>query len=710
MRFLYLDFETYYADDYTLSKSTAEEYVRDPRFEIIGVAFGYAGEQPVWHTGDLAYIKSVLQPLPWHDIFVVGHNMSAFDSLILTEVCGVRPARYGCTLQLARRLHGAKTPDGKSISNALGALARMYNLPMDKGDEVVHAKNKRRLDFSPSDLAAYGQYCIKDTLLCGMLWQKLMPKFPKSEILLAHLTTKMWAEPRLTLDMALLSAMRDELALRKAETLDKVADILGVGASMTKAERAYHTAKLLGSNEKFAELLRLYGVEPPMKPSPKQKNPDGTAKLVYAFAKTDDSMQEMLEYEDSEDEDVNLAVQAIVSARLGTKSTIVESRVDRFYGIGTRGDLPVPYAWGKTLTDRLSGSMSINMQNMNRLMPVTPKTPNGALIMTPGGWTTLMKRKISTGRDGKPFVSDILDASGAVWKGKDCHVVGLRDAVLAKPGYKLVAADSSNVELRTCHMMCGQEDSIAILRAGGDLYCDFGTSFYGRTITKEDHAERQHGKVAELQLQFQAAAGSFRKAARIMAGVRLTELEAQTTVDIYRAKRAAIKGMWYTAQKAIPAMASGGGFYLDPGKLLYVERNAIRRPNGMRLEYHNLRQEELVGFDGLPEVCWVYDDREDRKMKKLYGGKVIQGCTQALARDIVFEQKLAIEKELGSYERHGEGVVMSTHDEPVCSIREDRAEDALQFMLEVMHRSPTWWPDIPLKAEGAIGNRYSDCK
>lgn len=702
MRFLVIDFETYWADDFTLSKMTAEEYVRSPRFEIIGVSFGWLGEQPQWYSGDLDYIKSVLHQLPWHDTFVVGHNMSAFDALILTEVCGVRPAAYGCTLQLARCLNGSKTPSGDRISNGLGALARMYGLPVDKGDEVIHAKNKRRLDFTPRELAAYGHYCDKDVLLCGMLWQKLSPQFPKSELFLASTVTKMWAEPRLVLDEPLLKAMGIEMAERKAEILGKVADILGVGTTMSVDERMYHTQKLLRSDAKFAELLTRYDVEIPMKRSPKKRDAEGKAMLVYAFAKTDAPMAELAEY-DLADEGTNLAVQTLATARLGTKSTQAEGRVQRLHGISVRGPLTVPLEYGKTLTDRLAGGGKINLQNLNQLKPITKRTPNGSLVMTPGGWSFLFKRA--------PDMSQIMDREQRVWKTSDCHVIGLRDVIMAPPGYKLVVADLSNIELRMCHYLCGQDDTMELLRQGADLYCNFASTFFGRPVSKADKKERQHGKVAMLQLQFQAGAESFRRAARLMAGVRLTELEAQNTVDVYRAMYPNIKGMWYTGQKAIQKCATGGGFYLDPKGLCFVEHNAIRRPNGMRLRYHNLRQEELLGFDGLPETSWVYDDKFDRKMTKTYGGKFgVQGPTQALSRDVIVDHQNKIERALCVGGNPMEGVTLCVHDEVVSVVREDRAEWALGMMLEVMHQAPAWCADLPLAAEGAIGQRYSACK
>ena len=367
MRFLCFDAETFYCSKtgYTLSKMTAEEYIRDERFELIGFSFGWLGQRPTWYTGDLAYLRSVAQSIDWSDVFVIGHNCSMFDSLILTEVLGVRPAHYGCTLQLARCLHGSKDAEGKNISNALGSIAKLYSRQIEqilgrslyKGTEVNDANGKRRLDFTPTELAAYGRYCNDDTELAGAIWQVLAPQFPKSELFIASTVTKMWAEPRLLLDTDLLAAMKVELAERKAALLTQVADLMGVGATMSAEERLLHTQKLLRSDLKFAELLRSFGVEPPLKLSPKRRDAEGKALRVFAFSKTDADMQALTEYEEAEDDDTNLAVQALAAARLGTKSTIAESRVDRFLGISQRGLLPVPYTYGATLTHRLSGCL-----------------------------------------------------------------------------------------------------------------------------------------------------------------------------------------------------------------------------------------------------------------------------------------------------------------------------------------------------------------
>jgi hypothetical protein len=248
------------------------------------------------------------------------------------------------------------------------------------------------------------------------------------------------------------------------------------------------------------------------------------------------------------------------------------------------------------------------------------------------------------------------------------------------------------------------------LRRGVDTYSGFASTIYGRVITKQDHKERQHGKVGMLQLQYQAGAKSFRNAARIMGGVRLTEDQAQHTVDVYRNRFTQVRKFWWTNQQAIANMAAGGGRYLDQWGILRTEHNKIVMDGFLPLEYHNLRQ-EMIAFDGQePELQWVFDDKEKRFAKKIYGGMITENESQWVAGNIVKPQTLEIEKKYGNYWRTGEGVVLSVHDEAVMCVREDRAEECLAFSLEQFRTPPKWWPQLPVDGEGGIGNTYAEAK
>lgn len=698
------DTETFYTSKdnggYSLSYMTTEEYVRDPRFELIGFSIKKGTAPAQWYTGTLEYLRSVLAPLPWGRILLIAHNGSEFDSFILNEVLGFKPAAYACTLQMARCLHGGKQ------AKSLAEMCKLYNLP-DKGDEVVRAINKRRADFSPYELDAYGKYCVNDTERCYDLYKRFLPQMPGNEVWLASLSSKMFAEPKLALDRPLLLTMQQDMLVRKGQLMDRVADIMNIPKNLSPDERMLHTQKMLRKDQVLADILKnSYDVDAPMKYSPKKKDAAGNPLLVYAFAKTDEGMTALLDFEDESDEQGAEDIQALAAARLSVKSTLAESRVNRFVGIAGRGPAPIALAYGKTHTHRLSGSQSTNFQNLTGNKGVNKKTRLGTLIMTPHGPDRL--------KDYNVITDQVMCSNGTIYANKDaekCHAVGLRDTIVAPEGKKIVVADSSQIELRVCHLLAGQMDTIAELRAGVDVYSSFASTLYNRVVTKADYKERQHGKVGMLQLQYQSGWKSFRNAARIMGGIRLSEDEAQGTVDVYRKRFTQIPKLWRTCQLAIPKMAQGGGGYLDEWGLCKIESGRITMPGRNPVVYHNLRQEMRPGFNGGPdELQWVYDDKEKRHEKKIYGGSVTENMCQWIARNVVFDQMLEIERKWGNYHAIGSGVALTVHDEVVCVVDEDDADDCLAHMLDTMGQPPVWWPQLPVAAEGGIGQRYSQCK
>jgi len=698
---LTLDFETYYTTKdqggYSLSYMTTEEYVRDPRFQIIGFSLKKGRAPAQWFSGSLEYLRRILRALPWDRIYCIGHNNSEFDAFILTEIIGVRPAAYGCTLQMARSLHGGKQ------AKSLAAMCDLYGLKA-KGTQVKTYVNKRLEDFTPWELQDYGNYSCDDSERCFELFNLFVPQMPVNELWLASLSTSMFAEPKFVLNRALLCTMAQDMEVRKGKLMERVAEIMGVQHS-DPLSRTLAVQTLLRRDAVLADVFKKqYDIDPPTKLSPKKKNPDGTPMRVYAFAKTDEGMTALLDYEDESDPEGAEDIQALAAARLSVKSTINETRVQRFIDISGRGRLPVPMVYGKVHTHRLAGGQKINMQNLTGSRKVTKKTPLGTLIMTPHGPDRLLDYHLVTGQ--------VKCANGVVYsneKQQACHVVGLRDAIEAPPGYRIVVADSAQIELRVCHLLAGQMDTIAELRAGVDVYSSFASTLYNRTITKADYNERQHGKVGMLQLQYQSGWKSFRNAARTMGGIRLSEDEAQGTVTVYRSRFSEIPKLWRSCQLAIPRMAQGGGGYIDQWGLCKIDDGRISQPGRNPIVYHNLRQELLENFDGDLEMQWVYDDKEKRNTKKIYGGSVTENVSQWLARNAVFDQMLEVQNKYRSNDPL-EGVALTVHDEVVAQVREDKADDCLAFMLGAMSQSPTWWPQLPLTAEGGHGIRYSDCK
>ena len=327
MNILTIDFETYYTStDLGFKTQTTEEYVRDPRFEVIGVSVQVDGGWPEWFSGTKEATKEWLLQFDWANSMALAHN-AMFDMAILNWHYGIRPKAVADTLSMARAIHGTE------VGNSLAKMAAHYGLGV-KGKEVVDAINLRREDFSPEQLAAYGRYCMNDVALTYDLFLHLLPKFARGELKLIDLTIRMFTEPVLALDKTLLQEHLTDVTGRKLKLLEK--------AGAEKAD--------LMSNQKFAELLRGLNVEPPMKISPT------TGELTLALAKSDEGFKALAEHSSPD-------VQALVAARLGNKTTLEETRTQRLLGIADRGVIPVPLSYYAAHTGRWGGSDKLNFQN-----------------------------------------------------------------------------------------------------------------------------------------------------------------------------------------------------------------------------------------------------------------------------------------------------------------------------------------------------------
>ena len=163
MRIITIDFETYYSREYSLSKMTTESYIRDPRFEVIGVGIKVDDNPPDWYSGD--NVGRFLNSLDYSKDAIVAHN-TVFDGAILSWIYGIKPKFWFDTLSMARPFHHS------TVGGSLKALANHYNLGQ-KGDEVIQALGKNRKDFSPQELDRYADYCLQDVNLTYELYKKL---------------------------------------------------------------------------------------------------------------------------------------------------------------------------------------------------------------------------------------------------------------------------------------------------------------------------------------------------------------------------------------------------------------------------------------------------------------------------------------------------------------------------------------------------------
>lgn len=619
MPVLTLDFETYYSSkDYSLSKLTTEEYIRDPRFEAIGAAWKWGDGPTVWYPGGPDLVQA-LAAIDWTKTILVAHN-AMFDAAILRWQFGHMPAKILDTLSIARSLVGL------SGSCSLANLSQRLGLGV-KGNEVVQADGKRLRDFTPEELAQYGRYCRNDVELTYRLFAQMATSIPADELDVMSWTSEQFADPILEIDVPLV-----EQELRKfTASLELAREALGM------------TQEALRSDPSFAMALAACGVSPPTKWSEKQE------KEVYAFAKGDVEFMDLLEHEDPR-------VVALVEARLGNKTSIAQSRLERFVAIGNRGTLPVPLSYsGAMTTKRWAGTDKINLQNLPR-------------------------------------------------KGT------LRKAIRAPKGWYMVAGDESQIELRMNAFQSGQFEVLAELtKPGGDTYASMATDIYGYNVHKETHpVERFVGKTAVLGCGYGCGGPKFQLMLQVAARrdriVLPDESEdfAKGVVKAYREKNPRISAFWKLADHAISVLASGGTFEFG---IYSVSGGKLFLPNGQYLYYPNLRREA----DG-----WVYDRWRGRSMvtTKLYGAKLVENITQAASRLPMSDALRTLRSGWGAYCRP----VFVVHDEVVTLWRDSvPREEAIAIVRHalVTPRNPLLqaaFTGLPLAADVKAGETYGDVK
>lgn len=621
MAILTIDFETYYTNtDLGFKTQTTEEYIRDPRFEVIGVAVQVGDDEPEWFSGTKEATKEWLLQFDWGNSMALAHN-ALFDMAILNWHFGIKPKAIADTLSMARAVHGTE------VGNSLAKLADYYEIGV-KGTAVVNALNLRREDFPPKQLAAYGEYCCNDVVLTYDLFLRLLPQFTKNELRLIDATIRMFTEPVLRLDRDLLEQHLDDVRARKQALLGNanapIADLM--------------------SNLKFAELLRELGVEPPTKISA------ATGKETLAMAKTDEEFKALANHPDER-------VQALVAARLGNKTTLEETRTIRLLDIADRGLIPVPLSYYAAHTGRWGGSDKLNFQNL-------PSRGENA---------------------GK-----------------------LKSAILAPEGHVIIDCDSSQIEARILAWFAGQQDLVEFFQKNNDEiaagvpkkemqydpYKIMAAQIYGKDVDQITDPERFVGKTTILGAGYGMGGARFKAQLKTF-GIDLPEEECKRIIDVYRERYQRIPILWRNGGLVLEALSRGRTAHWGRKWVIDVHKEGILMPNGLYQRYPNLRKVR----DKTGKEQYIYDSRKGAV--KIYGGKLTENICQGLARCVIGEQLLRINKRYK--------VVLTVHDAVACVAPKEEAEEAMAYVMDCMRYVPAWAEGIPLNCEAGYGDNYGAC-
>lgn len=324
-----LDFETYYDTKLSLTKMTTMDYVKHEMFKVWGVGIKIDSNDTEWFGED--EVETAIHDIDWANSTVICHN-TPFDGYILTQYYGVTPAYYVDTAAMSRGANPAQSARLKDVAERL-----FPNDPtMRKGDELINAKGI--YDLPPDIEKEIAKYCIQDVDLTHAIYNKFMEWFPKTELDLIDLTTRMFCEPTLKID-------RERLTKYYEQEFKNAEDMIAASG---------YTRKVLASNQQFSQVIEDLGIVVPTKPSP--SNPD---KKIPALGKNDAGFKQLAA--------MYPQYNHIWNGRTAVKSRLTETRSKRFLDATTKDDyIAAPLRYYAAHTGRFGGTEKLNMQNLPR--------------------------------------------------------------------------------------------------------------------------------------------------------------------------------------------------------------------------------------------------------------------------------------------------------------------------------------------------------
>jgi len=653
-RIIAVDFETRWdSKDYTLSKMTTEEYIRDVRFKAFGCCFHeYGSDDPIVWVGERD-LREYVDGVDWSRTAVLAHN-AQFDVSILCWRYGIAPAFIFDTLSMARALRGVE------VGNSLAKLAGDFGLP-EKG-RAVHNTNGL-IELPPDVEFELAEYCKHDVFLCEEIFARLIEGYPAKELRLIDMTLRMYTNACLELDREMLIKALSEEGEKREGLLTK----LGIEETA------------LASNPKFAEVLVLMGVTPPTKVS------KTTGKEAFAFAKNDALFQALL---NGEREDVAL----LCEARLRVKSTTERTRAQRFLDISGRGPLPVPLSYYGAATGRWTAARgsAINMQNLKRgsFLRKAIMAPVGNQLVV-GDLSQIEPRVLA-------WLADYEDMLDIFRSGSDAYAA-FGAQMFGIPGL----SKESHPDLR-------QSAKSALLGAGYGLgWASFASQllvgFLGAPPVRYDLAfAKKLGVTSDQAQKFLDWDVNVEKIQAIPHTCTTKELvihclAAKAIVDRYRATARPVVGFWEMMNSLIEESLYKGKEYKH--KCLTFSKGQILLPSGMPINYPGLNVRRSTDEKtGKSKTEWTYGENRI----KLYGGKVTNNVTQGVARCVMTDGMLRTSRRYF--------VAGTVHDEQIVVVPDADVEEAKTWVLAQMTVEPPYMPGIPLDADGGAHRRYGLAK
>lgn len=281
---------------------------------------------------------------------------------------------------------------------------------------------------------------------------------------------------------------------------------------------------------------------------------------------------------------------------------------------------------------------------------------------------------------------------------------GLRGAIRAAEGKELFVADFSSIETIVTGWLAGEKKVLDTARGDGKFYERAAADIYNKSYTNITDEERQIGKIAELSLGFEGGYRAFLKMASAYGVTSITQERAESIKQKWRESRPNVVSMWKKLDKAAKQAVTNTGVafpakgFLGAEIVFKVKGSFLfaKLPSGRLLSYAYPKLEE---GDFGPQVTYYGVDPKTKRWAKThsYGGKWMENCVQAVARDLLVNGMLNVEAA-------GYQIVLHVHDE--CVSEREIGEGNLAEYLKLLTAPPKWAKDCPIKAKGFVTKRY----
>lgn len=661
MHHLSIDLETY--SSVPIAKAGAQKYISSPDFEILLFAYSLDGA-PV-EIIDLAMGEKLppwlVQAITSPDYIKHAYN-APFEWGCLSKFIGyLPPDQWRCTM--FHGLYCGYTAGLDATGRALGlsedkrklntgkALIRYFCVPCNPSK----ANGQRTRNYPHHDMAKWGlfkEYCRQD-VVTEMEIERRLSSFPVPD----------WVQKQWEVDLIIN-------ARGVAVDMDFVGGALQMGATVKQSlmQEATEISNLDNPNS-VAQLTQWLQTEMDEELSDLRK---GTVAQLLNRDGNSAQVQRMLEIRQELGKTSTKKYDAIEAA------VCPDGRV--------RGLLQF---YGANRTGRWAGRL-VQVQNL-------PRTYTEPLDLA---------RDLVRGRK--------LDALRAVYGSvPDTLSQLIRTAFIAPEGHVLIDADFSAIEARVISWMAGEQWRLEVFRTHGKIYEASASQMFGVPIEliKKGNPEyelRQRGKVAELALGYQGGVGAMRQ---MDVGHQLDDLSDDEVKDIvtrWRETNKRIRDLWYALDNAAVKVITEGGTVGLNNLIIAREFDynqgtdcmTITLPSGRKLYYVS----PGIGENqwGNPSISYMGMDQKTKRWKRIetYGGKLVENCVQAIARD-------CLAYAIDNLEAAGLPVIFHVHDEVVIDVAPWADDDTmLKTVCDIMRQPAPWADGLPLNAEGWVGRYF----